>query len=283
MGGFCGGGGAAAAPKKVSEASKVVQGTVLAAKGDYKSPKTGFQQVKDDIQMDLGMKAKDVDYYARVDDRAARSKAAMDNLGKDIFGRPASDDSPAPAPAAPAKPKPPAPVAKAPEVPKPPKGTATTATAPKPEEKEGVGIGTAIFGRPASDRSSPAPAAPATPKAPTKVAKAPEVPKPPKPPKGPAKITKAPEPEKKKPADKPGPSEGAAAPLKPDTGAGTTSAKAGQEEAAAIEATAEGEAETKVADTARKGRRKTIATSAKGLLSKAPTRKRRSLMSGLIA
>ena len=224
MGGFCGGGGAAAAPKKVSEASKVVQGTVLAAKGDYKSPKTGFQQVKDDIQMDLGMKAKDVDYYARVDDRAARSKAAMDNLGKDIFGRPASDDSPAPAPAAPAKPKPPAPVAKAPEVPKPPK-----------------------------------------------------------PPKGPAKITKAPEPEKKKPADKPGPSEGAAAPLKPDTGAGTTSAKAGQEEAAAIEATAEGEAETKVADTARKGRRKTIATSAKGLLSKAPTRKRRSLMSGLIA
>ncbi len=55
-------GGGAAAPKKkdtsVSEASKVVQGTVLAAKGDYKSPKTGFQQVKDDIQMDLGMKAK---------------------------------------------------------------------------------------------------------------------------------------------------------------------------------------------------------------------------------
>ena len=88
MGGFCGGGGAAAAPKKVSEASKVVQGTVLAAKGDYKSPKTGFQQVKDDIQMDLGMKAKDVDYYARLDDRAARSKAAMDNLGKDIFGNP---------------------------------------------------------------------------------------------------------------------------------------------------------------------------------------------------
>lgn len=226
MGGFCGGGGAAA-PKtnkdRNSEANKQAAGTKMASKGDYKSPKTSFQQVKDDIQMDLGMKAKDVDYYARVDDRAARSKAAMANLGKDIFGRPASD------------------------------------------------------------RSSPAPAAPAAPKAPTKVAKAPEVPKPPKPPKGPAKITKAPEPEKKKPADKPGPSEGAAAPLKPDTGAGTTSAKAGQEEAAAIEATAEGEAETKVADTARKGRRKTIATSAKGLLSKAPTRKRRSLMSGLIA
>lgn len=198
-------GGGAAAPKKkdtsVSEASKVVQGTVLAAKGDYKSPKTGFQQVKDDIQMDLGMKPKDVDYYARVDDRAARSKAAMEGLGKDIFGRPASDDSPS-APAAPAAPTTPAPVAKAPEVPKPPKGTATTATAPKPEEKEGVGIGTAA---------------------------------------------------------------------------------SGEAEAAAIEATAEGEAETKVADTARKGRRSQIATSAKGLLSEAPTRKRRSLMSGLIA
>ena len=143
MCGFFGGG--AAAPKKkdtsVSEASKVVQGTVLAAKGDYKSPKTGFQQVKDDIQMDLGMKPKDVDYYARVDDRAARSKAAMENIGKDIFGRPASDDSPS-APAAPAAPKPPAPVTKAPEPPKPPKppkaptGPAKITKAPEPEEKE---------------------------------------------------------------------------------------------------------------------------------------------------
>jgi len=204
MGGFCGG-GAAAAPKKVSEASKVVQGTVLATKGGYKSPKTGFQQVKDDIQMDLGMKDKDVDYYARIDDRAARSKAAMDNLGKDIFGRPASDDSPAPA--APAKPKPPAPVAKAPEVPKPPK-----------------------------------------------------------PPGGPAKITKAPEPGEKKQAEP-----------------GVSTAASGEAEAAEIIATAEGEAETKVADTATKGRRKTIATSAKGLLSAPPVRKRRSLMGGLLA
>lgn len=181
--------------------SAQIAGKSLAAKGNYKSPKTGFQQVKDDIQMDLGIKPKDVDYYARIDDRARRSKEAMDNLGKDIFGRPASDDSPS-APAAPAAPKPPAKVAKAPEVPKPPKGTATTATAPKPEEKEGVGIGTAA---------------------------------------------------------------------------------SGEAEAAAIEATAEGDAETKVADTARKGRRSQIATSAKGLLSEAPTRKRRSLMSGLIA
>ena len=54
--------------------------------------------------MDLGIKPKDVDYYARIDDRAARSKAAMENLGKDIFGRPASDDKPS-APAAPASSK----------------------------------------------------------------------------------------------------------------------------------------------------------------------------------
>jgi hypothetical protein len=203
MGGFCGGGGAAA-PKtkqeKNSEANKQAAGTRMAAKGDYKSPKTGFQQVKDDIQMDLGIKPKDVDYYARVDDRAARSKAAMENIGKDIFGRPASDRSSS-APAAPAAPKPPAPVAEAPEVPKPPTGTTTIVPRPRPDQ-EGVGIGTAA---------------------------------------------------------------------------------SGEAEAAEIEATAEGEAETKVADTARKGRRSQIATSAKGLLSEAPTRKRRSLMSGLIA
>lgn len=203
MGGFCGGGGAAA-PKtnkdRNSEANKQAAGTKMASKGDYKSPKTGFQQVKDDIQMDLGMKAKDVDYYARVDDRAARSKAAMANLGKDIFGRPASDDSPAPA--APAAPTTPAPVAKAPEVPKPPKGPAKITTAPDPSEKSEVGISTAA---------------------------------------------------------------------------------SGEAEAAEILATAEGEAEKKVADTATKGRRKTIATSAKGLLSAAPVRKRRSLMGGLLA
>lgn len=206
MGGFCGGGGAAA-PKtnkdRNSEANKQAAGTKMASKGDYKSPKTGFQQVKDDIQMDLGMKPKDVDYYARVDDRAARSQAAMKGLGKDIFGRPASD------------------------------------------------------------RSSSAPAAPAAPTTPAPVAKAPEVPKPPK---APAKITTAPEPGEKKQAEP-----------------GVSTAASGEAEAAEILATAEGEAEKKVADTATKGRRKTIATSAKGLLSAPPVRKRRSLMGGLLA
>ena len=99
MGGFCGGGTANMSnQQKNSEANKQAAGTRMASGGNYVSPKTGFQQVKDDIQMDLGIKPKDVDYYARLDDRAARSKAAMENLGKDIFGRPASDDRPAPAP-----------------------------------------------------------------------------------------------------------------------------------------------------------------------------------------
>lgn len=189
--------------------------------GKFSGSQAPKNSALDDIQMDLGMKPKNQTYFRDLEDRQKRSQEAMQNLGKDIFGRPASDDSPAPAP-------------------------------------------------------TPTPEIPP-------VAEAPEVPKPPKAPTGPAKITTAPKPEEKKPADKPGPSEGAAAPLKPDTGAGTTSAKAGQEEAAAIEATSEGEAETKVADTARKGRRKTIATSAKGLLSAPPVRKRRSLMGGLLS
>jgi hypothetical protein len=89
MGGFCGGGTANMSnQQKNAEANKQAAGTRMASGGNYVSPKTGFQQVKDDIQMDLGIKPKDVDYYARLDDRAARSKAAMENLGKDIFGNP---------------------------------------------------------------------------------------------------------------------------------------------------------------------------------------------------
>lgn len=119
--------------------------------------------------------------------------------------------------------------------------------------------------------STPAPEpAPAPAPAPTP----PPAPKPPKPP--------APKP-KPKPAAKPSPTEGSAAPKKPDTGAGTTTAKAGVEEAAIIKAQAEGPAEEKVAETAKKGRRSTIATTPQGLLTSEPaTRRRRSLMGGLI-
>ena len=61
---------------------------------------------------------------------------------------------------------------------------------------------------------------------------------------------------------------------------GQTSAASGEMDAAAIEAVAEGPAEEKVADTARRGRRSTIQTGPQGLLTTARTRRRRSLMGG---
>ena len=61
---------------------------------------------------------------------------------------------------------------------------------------------------------------------------------------------------------------------------GQTSAASGEMDAAAIEAVAEGDAEKKVAETARKGRRATIQTGPQGLLTRARTRRRRSLIGG---
>ena len=61
---------------------------------------------------------------------------------------------------------------------------------------------------------------------------------------------------------------------------GQTSAASGEMDAAAIEAIAEGPAEKKVAETARKGRRATIQTGPQGLLTTARTRRRRSLIGG---
>ena len=64
-------------------------------------------------------------------------------------------------------------------------------------------------------------------------------------------------------------------------GGSTTTAGSAEEEADILEAGATGDAEKKVADTIRKkGRRSTIQTTSRGLLTEAPTRRRRSLMSG---
>ena len=64
-------------------------------------------------------------------------------------------------------------------------------------------------------------------------------------------------------------------------GGSTTTAGSAEEEADILEAGATGDAEKKVADTIRKkGRRQTIQTTSRGLLTDAPTRRRRSLMSG---
>ena len=40
----------------------------------------GFKQAKDDLLMDLGIKQKGIDYYARLDDRVERSKQAMEDM-----------------------------------------------------------------------------------------------------------------------------------------------------------------------------------------------------------
>lgn len=96
----------------------------------------------DDIQMDLGMKPKNQAYFRDLEDRQKRSQEAMDNLGKDIFGRPASDDSPAPA-ATPTPEIPP--VAEAPEVPEAPGMVTGEVQAPIKEDEE-TGVGTAASG-----------------------------------------------------------------------------------------------------------------------------------------
>jgi hypothetical protein len=115
------------------------------------------------------------------------------------------------------------------------------------------------------------------------------------PPPPPVKVTPKPEPEpepeppavttdpiKLTPETPPDTStEGENAPTTPDTGAGTTTAVGAEEEADTLEAGATGDAEADVADTIRKkGRRSTIKTTSKGLLTSAPTRSRRSLMGG---
>ena len=182
------------ASERNAEANKQAAGTRMASGGNYKSSKTGLQQAKDDIQMDLGIKPKDVDYYARLDDRKARSQKAMKELmakANESDGRPA----PTPTPTPEVKP-----VAEAPEVPQAP--AMTTAEVQAPLKEEEVGVGTAA---------------------------------------------------------------------------------SGEAEAAQIEAEAGGEAEKKVAGTAKTSRRSTVQTSAQGLLTEAPTRRRRSLMGKMIA
>ena len=151
----------------------------------------------DDLKMDLGIKPKNVAYYRDLPERQSRSKEAMKNIGKDIFGRPASDDSPAPAPTPTPEVKP---VAEAPEVPQAP--SMTTAEVQAPLKEEEVGVGTAA---------------------------------------------------------------------------------SGEAEAAQMIAEAGGEAEKEAAGTAKTSRRSTVQTSAQGLLTEAPTRKRRALMNKMIA
>jgi len=87
-------------PQTISEGYAQYTGTQIAAGGGppgsekftaSKKSTFGLKQAKDDFLMDIGVKKKGIDYYARLPDRQKRSQEAMKNLGKDIFGRPASD------------------------------------------------------------------------------------------------------------------------------------------------------------------------------------------------
>ena len=46
------------------------------------SSKSGWQKIKDDVQMDMGIKEPDEDYYARYDERGARTRAHMAAMSK---------------------------------------------------------------------------------------------------------------------------------------------------------------------------------------------------------
>ena len=71
MGSFC---GAKPATREIKEASKraVDVGKV--------QRRTGLDAVVSDIAMDLGLRERDTEYFSRLDERAARSKAAMEQM-----------------------------------------------------------------------------------------------------------------------------------------------------------------------------------------------------------
>ena len=67
-------------PKSISEGYAQLAGAQIRSKGIYESPKTGSNKAKDDVLMDLGVKEKDQDYYARLPDRQKRSQKMVDDM-----------------------------------------------------------------------------------------------------------------------------------------------------------------------------------------------------------
>ena len=76
-------------PKNISEGYAQYTGMKIAAGAGgpgsekftaSKKSTFGFKQAKDDLLMDLGIKQKGIDYYARLDDRVERSKQAMEDM-----------------------------------------------------------------------------------------------------------------------------------------------------------------------------------------------------------
>ena len=188
--------------------------TVAKAAPKEDTSKSALTKMKDDLLMDIGVKTKDADYFARLDERQEKSKALVEKMRDDKGDR------------------------------KPAKTEAVVQTTPKP-----------VAETPVVEEIKP--------------------PEPPKPVAEAEPLTPVTEVDTTTEGDK--------APTQPDVGAGTTTALGGEEEAAKLEKVAEGEAEKKVAETVRKGRRSTITTTPQGLLAPAPTRRRRTLMGGLLS
>tara|TARA_Y100001937_G_scaffold91749_1_gene124197 strand:+ start:1618 stop:2172 length:555 start_codon:yes stop_codon:yes gene_type:complete len=112
------------------------------ATGKFSGSQAPKNSALDDLQMDLGMKPKNQAYFRDLEDRQRRSQEAMKNIGKDIFGRPASDRS---TPVATPEPEPEVTAAAdIPEMPMPPE--MTTGEVQAPTKDKDVGIGTAASG-----------------------------------------------------------------------------------------------------------------------------------------
>ena len=63
------------------------------ATGKFSSSLAPKNSAKDDFLMDIGIKEKNQAHFRDLEDRQKRSQAASKNIGKDIFGRPATDRS----------------------------------------------------------------------------------------------------------------------------------------------------------------------------------------------
>ena len=83
-------------PKNISEGYAQYTGMKIAAGAGgpgsekftvSKKSTFGLKQAKDDFLMDIGVKQKGIDYYARLDDRKKRSKQAMEDLQKRRKGK----------------------------------------------------------------------------------------------------------------------------------------------------------------------------------------------------
>ena len=80
-------------PKSISEGYAQYTGTQIAAGGGppgsekftaSKKSTFGLKQAKDDFLMDIGVKKKGIDYYARLPDRQKRSQQAMKEMQERI-------------------------------------------------------------------------------------------------------------------------------------------------------------------------------------------------------